>query len=127
ISAQGILDAGAADALVIKPMRLGGLRHSLAVADTALRHGVALIVTSSLDGAIGRAGALHVAGAIEADPRVTRHQAHGLATGSLLLEDLADDIEPRDGWLRPPNSPGLGIRPRLPLTVSRAVDPAPSL
>ena len=110
-AARRIVEAGAVDVLVIKPMRLGGLLHAKAVADVALAAGVGVIVTTSLEGAVGRTGALHLAAAIDADPRQRARLPHGLATGSTLVEDVATGPVPLDGWLRLPAGPGLGVIP----------------
>jgi len=94
-----------AQVIVIKPMLLGGLLPALRLGRKALERGLKVIVTTSLDGAIGRAGAAHLAAALH------HHElAAGLATGRLLAEDLcADTLAPRAGFLRIPVAPGLGL------------------
>jgi len=100
-----IIAAGAVDVLVLKPARLGGLGPCLRLVAAARAAGLDAYVTTMLDGAVGRAGALHLAAAIhrEGGP------AHGLATGALLAEDLADGPTPRRGRLVVPTAPGLGV------------------
>jgi L-alanine-DL-glutamate epimerase-like enolase superfamily enzyme len=101
-SVQAVLDAGAADVLVLKPMALGGPDLTLSAARTAREAGVDAVVTTTIDGVVARLGALHVASAIPDVP------ACGLATGSLLTEDLAPDPAPvRDGRMPVPDGPGL--------------------
>jgi L-alanine-DL-glutamate epimerase-like enolase superfamily enzyme len=104
---RAVIERGAADVLVLKPARLGGLGPCLRLARAAQAAGLDAYVTTILDGAVGRAGALHLAAAFhrEGGP------AHGLATGTLLAHDLADGPVPRDGRLVVPAGPGLGLSP----------------
>lgn len=103
--AERVLELGAADWLVLKPGALGGLRSSLRLAERARAAGVGVIVTSGLDGAVGRAAALALAAALP-DPL----PACGLATGPLLAEDLARAPLADAGLLALPAAPGLGVR-----------------
>ncbi|WP_363466159.1 mandelate racemase/muconate lactonizing enzyme family protein [Halogeometricum borinquense] len=97
-----VLDADAADVLVLKPMALGGPDRTLDTAQTVRDAGVEAIVTTTIDGVVARLGALHVAAAIPDVP------ACGLATGSLLADDLAPDPAPiREGVMSVPDGPGL--------------------
>jgi L-alanine-DL-glutamate epimerase-like enolase superfamily enzyme len=105
-AARRLLQAGAADVLVLKPMALGGLLPAAAIAAEAREAGAGVVVTTTLEGAVGRAGAVHLAAAAG-----SVHLAHGLATGALLLEDIAAGLEPRDGAIRIPEAPGLGVQP----------------
>ena len=101
---QSVLAADAADAIVLKPMALGGPDVARAVAHRARRAGVAPIVSNTIDGAIARTAAAHVAASIPDRP------AAGLATGSLLATDVVPDPSPVvDGRLEVPQGPGLGI------------------
>ena len=105
VAARGVdavLDAGAADAVVLKPMALGGPDRALAAALRARRAGVEPVVTTTIDAVVARTAAVHVAAAIpDASPC-------GLATGSLLAEDLAPDPCPvDDGRIAVPAGPGL--------------------
>jgi len=101
-----VLSASAADVLVLKPTLLGGPLAALAIAAKARAAGVGVIVTSALDSAVGRAGALHVAAAL---PELAG--ACGLATGGLLAADVALSPAPHRGTLTLPDDPGLGIEP----------------
>ncbi len=96
-----------AEVIVLKPMVLGGLLPALALARAAMRRGRQVIVTTSLDGAIARAGAAHLAAAVLAEGE---QPAAGLATGALLAEDLCEDLlAPRGGVVRIPEAAGLGL------------------
>ncbi|HET9251125.1 MAG TPA: enolase C-terminal domain-like protein [Candidatus Eisenbacteria bacterium] len=77
--ARRLLEARAADVIVVKPMVLGGLYAARAVAALAQEFGAGVIVTSLLEGEVGRAGALHFAASLGRG----RH-AHGVATGVSL-------------------------------------------
>jgi o-succinylbenzoate synthase len=107
--AEALLAAQAAHILVLKPMALGGLLAALRVAQHALGRGVPVVLTSVLEGAFGRAAALHAAAAAQAlSPRAL--PAMGLATGALLAEDLvAHPPDPVRGRLTVPQGPGLGL------------------
>jgi len=105
-SAERVLRSGAADVLVVKPAAVGGLGSALAIAQRAREARVEVLVTTFLDTAIGRAGALHLAAAL---PQA-RHAA-GLATGVLLADDLASGPAPDDGAIAVPLDPGLGLAP----------------
>ena len=96
-----------AQAIVLKPMALGGLLPALRLAERARERGITTLVTSSLDGAIARAGAAHLAAALLA---YGPQPAAGLATGALLLEDLCEDpLAPREGRIALSSLPGLGL------------------
>ncbi|WP_144799103.1 mandelate racemase/muconate lactonizing enzyme family protein [Halorubrum depositum] len=99
---DAVLDAGAADVVVLKPMALGGPDRALAAAATARAAGVEPVITTTIDAVVARTAAVHVAAAV---PEV----AHcGLATASLLDEDLASDPCPvADGEVPVPDGPGL--------------------
>ncbi len=84
----------AADRLVLKPARLGTLATCLRLARSARGRGLEALVTTTLDGAVARAGALHLAAALH---RGGPH--HGLATGDLLARDLALGPRPAAGEL----------------------------
>lgn len=77
-----------ADVIVVKPMALGGPVRAREVALRAREAGVDPVVTTTIDGAIARAGAVHVAASL---PEV---RPCGLATGDLLARDLAADVAP---------------------------------
>jgi o-succinylbenzoate synthase len=99
-----ILDMEAADVLVVKPMVLGGLRAAREAAALAGARGVATVVTSLIESAVGRTGALHLAASLGAMPH-----AHGLATGSALRSDVTMAPEMKNGAIELPDRPGLGL------------------
>ncbi|QIO23004.1 mandelate racemase/muconate lactonizing enzyme family protein [Haloarcula sp. JP-L23] len=103
---HAILDADAADVLVLKPMVLGGPGNAHTLAMRARERGVDPVVTTTIDGVVARLAALHVAAAI---PDVS---ACGLATGDRLATDLAPDpATVSDGRMSVPQSIGLGVDP----------------
>ena len=103
-SVQRLARSEAADVVVVKPTLLGlTTAHSVIEAAQACRLGV--VVTSALDTSIGISAALHIAATV-AEPV----HACGLATAPLLVGDLVSDPpRARDGYLRVPSTPGLGV------------------
>lgn len=98
---DAVLDADAADVAVLKPMVLGGPDAAVDAAGRLSAAGVDPVVTTTIDGAVARAGAVHVAAAVPGD------RACGLATGGLLASDLGDDPVPVvDGQIAVPDGPG---------------------
>lgn len=81
-----VLDAGAADVVVVKPMMVGGLVPAVRMLRRAAEAGLGGIVTTSLEGAVGRGGALAVAAACDTLPC-------GLDTGRLLASDVGPGFE----------------------------------
>jgi o-succinylbenzoate synthase len=94
----------AADVLVLKLPVLGGLLPALRLARRARALGVGAVVTSAMDGAVGRAAGAHLALALGGP------FAHGLVTGLLLLEDPGA-LPLLSGALALTDAPGLGIAP----------------
>lgn len=93
-------------AFVIKPMAVGGIDRAFAIARAARQRGKQAVISDLLSGAIGRAGAVHLAGAI--NPTT----AHGLATGSRFTDDLVEDVVAvSDGSVPIPDGKGIGIDP----------------
>ena len=113
-SAASIADIAAAcermwaEVLVIKAQWLGGypaLRKALQLAKA--RHPRRVVVTSTLDSAVGRAHTLHATAALGLDSEI-----HGLATGQLLSNDVGDDGLVGGRW-ELPKQPGIGFDPVL--------------
>ncbi|MFC5279406.1 mandelate racemase/muconate lactonizing enzyme family protein [Halorubrum rubrum] len=101
-SMADVLASGAADALVVKPMALGGPDRAFEAALRARGAGIEPVITTTIDAVVARTAAVHVAGAV---PDVA---ACGLATGGLLAEDLAPDPCPVvDGRMLVPDGPGI--------------------
>lgn len=101
VGVESILEVGAADVAVLKPMALGGPAAASSLAADLRSRGVDPVVTTTVDGAVARAAAAHVAAAI---PNV---RPCGLATGSLLADDFgADPVPVADGRIAVPDGPG---------------------
>ncbi|MDZ7702565.1 MAG: o-succinylbenzoate synthase [Halobacteriales archaeon] len=101
---DAIVEAGAADVLVLKPMVLGGVGRALEVAERATAAGLGVIVTTTVDGAVARTAAVHLAAALDID------RACGLATAELLAQDLGSDPAPVvDGGISVPQGAGHGV------------------
>jgi o-succinylbenzoate synthase len=99
-----ILQAGAADVVVIKPMLVGGPVVAHRLATEAIGAGLRAYITTSLEGAVGRTGALHVAAATEGV------DVCGLDTAHLWVEDVGQSPTSHEGRMRLPDTPGLGDR-----------------
>ena len=113
LSARALLAAGAVEVLVLKPMRLGGLLPACAIAAEAAERGVRCVVTGFLGGAVERAGALHLALALEAVEGAAGARApglaHGLAAGDWLVQDVAPGPMPVRGRMGPLIGGGHGV------------------
>ncbi len=84
----------AADAVVLKPQRIGGVREALRAAEES---GVPAIASSALETSVGLAVVVAVAASLPDAPF-----AHGAGTASLLESDVVDHpLFPVDGWLAP--------------------------
>jgi o-succinylbenzoate synthase len=101
-AARRVAAAGAADVFIVKPMALGGLAAAREVIGVARDAGIRVTVTTLLDAAVGRAGALHLAASLGDDGD------HGLATGSALAEDILEEVADRPGYVPLPIGEGLG-------------------
>lgn len=85
---DAVIDAEAADVVICKPMALGGVDRARSVARRASEAGLDVIVTTTIDGAIARAAAVHLAASL---PNV---RACGLATADRLAVDLCEGVAP---------------------------------
>lgn len=103
--ARELVARHAVDALVLKPMVLGGLGIALKLATEALEQGLRVVVTSALDRAVGVAGALHLACALPGEP-----EPCGLSTLG-LFEEPHPELPVIKGAMALPEGPGLGVRP----------------
>jgi o-succinylbenzoate synthase len=104
-AARRVLDAEAAQVLVVKPMLVGGLGLALRVARLAGAAGASVVVTTTIDAGVGTAAALHPAAALPPGG-----PACGLATGSLLAGDLITrPLEACEGRMALPQGTGLGV------------------
>ena len=85
---------------------MGGILPALRWARRAREHGLRVIVTTSLDGAIARLGAAQLAAALLASGPLPDA---GLATGRLLANDVCEDpAAPVHGRIALPGAAGLG-------------------
>jgi o-succinylbenzoate synthase len=105
---RSVLDAEAADVVMLKPSTIGGISRARAAAELARAAKVKVVPTSFLDGAVAVLSALHLASSLPGPL-----PASGLATSALLENDLAPAPVPERGRLRVPLQPGLGVRPQL--------------
>ena len=101
---DAICEAEAADALVLKPMALGGVDVARKVAAWVGELDIDPIVTTTIDGVVARTGAVHLAASIPDVP------ACGLATADLLADDLGrDPVLLEKGAAVVPQAKGLGV------------------
>ena len=102
-AARHVLDVGAADYLILKPIALGGVGPTMKIAEAARHAGVACVITTSIDTGVGTALALQMAAALP-----EQHPA-GLGTLNLLTSHfLANELAIEDGSMRLPMDFGLG-------------------
>jgi len=87
-----VLREGAADAIVVKPMLVGSLLASVRMLKRAAKANVDSVVTTALEGGVGRCGAWAVAAAGPAT------LACGLDTGSWLASDIHPGPRVERGW-----------------------------
>jgi L-Ala-D/L-Glu epimerase len=121
-AARRLVDAGAVDALVVKPARAGGPVETLRIAAVGAEAGVPVVLSTFFETGIGLAAALHVAAALPG-----ADVAHGIATASLLASDLLlFGPEVADGTLVVPDAAGLGVDVD-PGAVARFRDPSSGL
>jgi O-succinylbenzoic acid--CoA ligase len=116
---EAVLAARAADVVVLKPMFAGGMVACLAMARRARAEGLACIVTSALESAVGRTGAAHLAALLDG--------VHGV--GGALARDVAPAPAFRGDRVELPAGPGLGLAPAADVesaAVWRRIDGRPS-
>ncbi|MFT5429760.1 MAG: O-succinylbenzoic acid--CoA ligase [Myxococcota bacterium] len=80
-----VIDAGAADIAVIKPMFLGGLRRAQTIAAVALDAGLGVVVSSALESAVGLDALIALASGLPA--------SHALGLGSGHAGEIAVAVE----------------------------------
>ena len=104
-SARRVLDAEAADVLILKPQLAGGLLACREIIQIASERNIACVITSTLEAGIGVAAALHLAAS---SPTITL--PCDLATLDLLENDLLEDgLRIEQGCMAVPCGPGLGV------------------
>ena len=110
---RAIAAAGAADVIVVKPGRVGGLAQAARIVDLAVATDTRVTVATLFESGVGVAAALHLAAIVPGD------HAHGLSTAGLLASDLLTEALPiHGGRMAVPSGPGLGVAID-PLTVER--------
>lgn len=97
-------ECGVCDTIVIKLSRVGGPRAAVALARHARSLGIRAALTDSIETAVGRAAAIHVAAAL-ARP----HQAIGLGGAQLLAADPLGAEVGETGARVIARGPGLGL------------------
>ncbi len=110
-AARRLLEAGAVDALVVKPVRVGGPLAAAEIADLAAERGVPVVVSTLFETGAGIAAGLAIAAALPGirGGRLEHAPHHGLATAGLLEHDLlVDGLVLDGGLLRAPGGPGAG-------------------
>ncbi len=96
------------DAVVLKPMFIGGLQAAVDMGRIAIAEGRQVVVTSSLGSGVDRYGALHVAAALRGPGLLSC----GLDTGGLLQDDPCSGPVVSCGVMRI-SGVGMGIPERL--------------
>lgn len=86
--AAEIISGKAARYLILKPMMLGGIIHTLKVIKLAEENGIKCIISSSFESLIGRSFAAFAASL------VNHNLAHGLDTGRYFEKDLTENPYP---------------------------------
>jgi o-succinylbenzoate synthase len=107
-AAKHVIEAGAADVLVLKPQSLGNFHSTAYLIGRARANGIGVVVTTTIDTGIGTAAALHLAASL------SNGVAHGLATLPLLEDDVikAPGLPIEAGVMNVPAAPGLGVECR---------------
>ena len=108
--ARALLDAGAADVLVVKSARVGGPDAVAAIALLAAQHGVPVVISSMFETGVGLAAGLRCASQLPDVPGwPAAERDHGLATADLLVSDLlVEPLAVDRGRMRVPGGPGSG-------------------
>lgn len=106
-SEPGALAAGVADAVCLKISRCGGIGGLLAAAALVRACGAEVYLSSTFDGPLGVAAALHAAAALASRGPVPHC---GLATLS-MFSDLANPLPAHEGEIAVPTGGGLGVEP----------------
>jgi o-succinylbenzoate synthase len=99
-----LLEAGAADVVVLKPATLGGPERVLELAAQARQHGIQVVFTHAFESAVGARQALHCAAAWGEAEGI-----HGLVTAGLFEADVAEPPGCHGGSMAVPAGPGLGL------------------
>ena len=102
--AERVVAAEAADVLVVKAAKAGGIRQAQAIMAYAAQHGLRSTVSSSLETGVGIAASLHLSTSLGKAPPAS------LGTGARLESDLlVNPLLPVRGHITVPHLPGLGV------------------
>ena len=104
--AMRLLEAGAADVLVLKPATLGGPAQALGIAASARRAGCEVVFSHTFESAVGARHVLHCAAAW-GDPG----GIHGLDTRGLFVDDVGDAPAWHQAAVIPGRAAGIGLTP----------------
>lgn len=107
-SAKQLIAINAADILMLKPSALGGPHKTMKIVKLAAAQGRSVLFSSLLDGAVARAMVAHIVAATDTANHGASY-AHGLATGDLFTEDIAEGLLIKQGRLALPEKSGLGL------------------
>ena len=102
--ARHLVEAAAADVVVLKPATLGGPARALEMAVQARRAGIGVVFSHAFESAVGARHALHCAAAWGDATAV-----HGLCTDRLFADDVAEPVLCSEGFATVGAAPGLGI------------------
>jgi o-succinylbenzoate synthase len=100
---ERVLATAPVQRMVLKLMITGGLQAALKTAQGAHEAGMACVVTTSVDSAVGTLAALHLAAALN------NGLHHGLATSGWLKQDVGCVPRPELGMMTLGELPGLGF------------------
>lgn len=107
-AARAALAEGAADVIVVKPARVGGMAATLRIADAAAAAGASVVLGTYFETGVGIAAVLRVAAALRGvGPRRAAgpERTHGIATAGLLVHDLlAAPLPIEDGAMAVPTT-----------------------
>lgn len=98
------LDDPPVQRIVLKPLRLGGILSAYRIAKRCQTAGLESVITTTVDSAVGVWSALQLAAALE-----NSQVAHGLNTGSWLIDNIEENPIPQRGYMRISSVPGLGL------------------
>lgn len=93
--------AGAIDGVVVKLAKTGGMLEAIKVISTARAFGMQVMLGCMMESSLGITAAAHLSGLAD-------HL--DLDSGMLLAEDPYEGVQFDEGYLRLPDSPGLGVR-----------------
>lgn len=107
VTSRDVIEAaarGCADAVNIKPVRVGGLTNAARMRDVATAAGLQMTIDEPMGGALASAGVAHLGASVDPERllAVSYLGEHGAADGGADL---------RGGRVRLPVGPGLGVTP----------------